>query len=112
MSVTFFFYNVNHSHYYHHLLKFSRAAAILYFYPSALTISFTNVRKLFFTFSVVSITSSWLNGWSRIPAAILEIQEMPSTSKPECLATITSGTVDIPTASPPNVRANLTSAGV
>ena len=40
------------------------------------------------------------------------MQLMPQTGRPMCAATITSGTVLIPTASAPNVRAARTSAGV
>ena len=39
-----------------------------------------------------------------MPAAKLVIHEMPRTFNPLCAATITSGTVDIPTASAPIVR--------
>ncbi len=46
------------------------------------------------------------------PAAILVIQDMSNTLMPLCLATITSGTVLIPTASAPQIFAILTSAGV
>ena len=47
-----------------------------------------------------------------IPAARLVMQEIPSTSMPHCAAAKTSGTVDMPTASPPSRRMARISAGV
>ena len=41
-----------------------------------------------------------------------KILEIAKHGKPICLATITSGAVDIPTVSPPIKRINLYSAGV
>ena len=61
--------------------------------------------------SVTSTTSSWFNSSCK-PAAKLEIHEIPRTFKSECAATITSGTVDIPTASAPNDLKARISAGV
>ena len=40
------------------------------------------------------------------------MQLMPVTLMPMCEATMTSGTVDMPTASPPRVRSMRISAGV
>ena len=50
-----------------------------------------------------SCTSSCdaVSGWFVIP--ILVITDMPNTFMPQCLATITSGTVLMPTASAPNM---------
>ena len=42
-------------------------------------------------------------GLARSPAARLDIQEMAATSIPSPLATMASGTVDIPTASTPSL---------
>ena len=47
-----------------------------------------------------------------MPAAILVMQLMPSTLMPLCRATMVSGTVDIPTALAPTIRAMRISAGV
>ena len=47
-----------------------------------------------------------------MPAAMLVMQLTPSTRMPQCRATIVSGTVDMPTASAPRMRAMRISAGV
>ena len=62
--------------------------------------------------SPVSSTSAWLSGWPRIPAAIFVRQLMPSVRMPIWEAAIASGTVDMPTASAPAMRAKRISAGV
>src|SRR5439155_893966 len=49
--------------------------------------------------AVVASTSSCVMGWSERPLAMLVTQLTPSTRTPSARATITSGTVDIPTAS-------------
>ena len=45
-----------------------------------------------------------IDGFAEIPAATFASMESPATFMPICLATIASGTVDIPTASAPIVR--------
>ena len=47
-----------------------------------------------FTCWAVSMTSEWCSGSGNTPAAALVMQEIPSTSRPMCLATIASGAVD------------------
>ncbi len=61
---------------------------------------------------VLSSTSLCVNLLSRIPVAILEIAEIPTTRIFSWAHTITSGTVDIPTASAPMVFKNEISASV
>ena len=46
------------------------------------------------------------------PAAMFVMHDRPSTRIPMCRAAMTSGTVDMPTASAPRVRAMRISAGV
>ena len=58
------------------------------------------------------MTSSSLSFLGSTPAAMLEIRVKPSTSMPQWPAVMTSGAVDIPTASAPRIRAMRTSAGV
>src|SRR5690606_13618320 len=41
--------------------------------------------------AVTLMTSSWVNGSGKIPAAMLLMQEMPSTRTPMCRAAMTSG---------------------
>ena len=43
---------------------------------------------------------------------MLVIKEMPTTFMPQCAAHMVSGTVDMPTASAPMIRAMRISAGV
>ena len=69
-------------------------------------------ERFTFTLSPVSSTSSWLRGWSRIPAAMFVRQLMPSVCILMWEAAIASGTVDMPTASAPARRAKRTSAAV
>src|SRR5437899_1036576 len=65
-----------------------------------------------FTFSATSSTSRWSSFFLSTPAAMLVMQDRPSTRMPMCRAAMTSGTVDMPTASAPMARAILISAGV
>ena len=59
-----------------------------------------------------SSTWSWSIGSERIPAAMFVTQEMARQRTPMCRAASTSGTVDMPTMSPPIARMKRTSAGV
>ena len=55
---------------------------------------------------------SWLNGSSLMPAPRLVMTESAATFMPAWRARITSGTVDMPTASAPSAAAARISAGV
>ena len=68
--------------------------------------------SLAFTLSPISSTSGGRASGLRTPAAMLVMQESPSTRMPMWRAAITSGTVDMPTASAPSVRNARISAGV
>ena len=52
-----------------------------------------------------STTSSWERGSPLMPAAALVTREMPKTSSPAWRAAMASRAVDMPTRSPPMVRA-------
>src|SRR4029077_8102522 len=54
--------------------------------------------------AAVSRTSSWFNGASVVPAAMLVTQEIPRTRIPLWRAAMTSGTVHMPTRSAPISR--------
>src|SRR5439155_18893436 len=62
--------------------------------------------------SPTSRTSRWSSFCLRTPAAMLVMHEMARTRIPMCRTAITSGTVDMPTASAPSVRHMRISAGV
>lgn len=65
-----------------------------------------------FCFFAMAVTSLWDNSVEDRPAALLVIKDIPSIFIPQCLATIASGTVDIPAASAPRMAMPLISAGV
>ena len=62
--------------------------------------------------SAAFCTSSWVTStiFPSTPKSVMT--DMPNTLMPQWFATITSGTVDIPTASAPKIRNSLYSAGV
>ena len=60
----------------------------------------------------MALVCSWLIASSLRPAAMLVIVEIAATLRPRNRARITSGTVDMPTASAPSVRMARISAGV
>ena len=53
--------------------------------------------------AVASMTSSWQRRWPAMPAAMLVMQLSAETFMPMAFATIASGTVDMPTASTPQM---------
>ena len=60
----------------------------------------------------IALVCSWLIDSVPNPAAMLVMVEIAATFRPRKRARITSGTVDMPTASPPSVRIARISAGV
>jgi hypothetical protein len=60
----------------------------------------------------MALVCSWLILSSESPAALLVIVEIAATFRPRKRARITSGTVDMPTASAPRMRIARISAGV
>ena len=75
-----------------------------------------NVRKTFSNFAApmgaMALVWSWLIASSLMPAAILVIVEIAAAFSQRNRARITTGTVDMPTASAPSMAMALISAGV
>ena len=93
----------------HFIYKFLEPHNQLTILIMASVISFVNSGA---TLAAVTFTSSSLKGTSDKPAPRLEIQEIPQTFIPICLAATASQAVLMPTASPPSILIILTSAGV